>query len=182
MLSPGVNIKTLIVHYLAELWTRRWLVLGGAWAISLVGCLWVASLSDRYTATSQVYVDTETVLNPLMHGLTVQSDVDRQIEVIRRTLLTRPNLLKLARMTDMDLRVHAPEEEERLGSELNRILEYMEKLNELDTEDVEPTSHVVPVSEAFRQDLAEEFPALGELLSQGPDMKDGYFRVPRIID
>ena len=75
-----------------------------------------------------------------------------------------------------------PEEEERLIGELNRILAYMEKLNELDTDDVVPTSHGVPLDTALRQDVAESFPALAELRSQAPDMKESYYRVPRIIE
>jgi len=76
----------------------------------------------------------------------------------------------------------APEEEQRLIGELNRILAYMQKLNELDTEEVAPTSHGEGADTALRRDEARSFAALEELLSQGPDMKEGYFRVPRIID
>ena len=76
----------------------------------------------------------------------------------------------------------SPAEEERMTGELNRILEYMEKLNELDTEGVEPTSHPVPTSRAFRADEAELFPARESLLKSAPQLEDGYFRVPRIID
>jgi len=76
----------------------------------------------------------------------------------------------------------SPEEEEQLVGELNQILDYMTKLKALDTEDVAPTSHVAPVADAFREDEVEEFASLGELLSQGPDIRDGYFRVPRVID
>jgi len=76
----------------------------------------------------------------------------------------------------------SPEEEEKLVGELNQILEYMTKLNALDTEGVVPTSHVAPVANAFREDLAEEFASLEELLAQGPDVEDGYFKVPRVIE
>ncbi|MEE2659755.1 MAG: Asp-tRNA(Asn)/Glu-tRNA(Gln) amidotransferase subunit GatC [Candidatus Latescibacterota bacterium] len=80
-------------------------------------------------------------------------------------------------------RIQLTEQEEgRLTSELTRILDYMAKLDELDTEDVEPTAHVVRVSNAFRSDRREDFPARAELLAQAPDLKEGYFRVPRIID
>jgi aspartyl-tRNA(Asn)/glutamyl-tRNA(Gln) amidotransferase subunit C len=75
-----------------------------------------------------------------------------------------------------------PAEEERLTGELNRILEYMEKLNELDTEGVEPTSHVVPMSRTFREDEVDPFPARDELLKSAPQREDGYFKVPRIIE
>ena len=73
-------------------------------------------------------------------------------------------------------------EEERLTGELNRILEYMEKLAELDTDLVEPTSHVVPITNAFRPDEVRAFPDGGELLAAAPQRQGGYFRVPRIIE
>ncbi len=73
-------------------------------------------------------------------------------------------------------------EEERLTTELSRILEYMEKLNELDTEGVEPTAHVTPDASVFRADASELFEALPELLAQAPDLREQYYRVPRIID
>lgn len=73
-------------------------------------------------------------------------------------------------------------EEERLTGELNRILEYMEKLKELDTEDVEPTSHVVPITGAFRRDEVIPFERREALGVSAPQLDQGYFRVPRIID
>lgn len=76
----------------------------------------------------------------------------------------------------------SPVEEERLIGELNQILGYMEKLNELDTENVEPTSHVVPVTHSFRRDEVDPFPALDSLTRSAPQMEERYFKVPRIID
>ena len=73
-------------------------------------------------------------------------------------------------------------EQERLTTELSRILDYMEKLNELDTDGVEPTAHLTPDASVFRVDESERFEALRELLSQAPDLRENYFRVPRIID
>ena len=76
----------------------------------------------------------------------------------------------------------SPQEEERLVGELNRILEYMEKLGELDTTQVEPTAHVIPLADVFRPDEAEVFPAMAALLAPADPGDGGYFRVPRIID
>lgn len=75
-----------------------------------------------------------------------------------------------------------PDEQERLTTELSSILDYMEKLNELDTEGVEPTAHVTPETSLFRVDESERFAAISELLAQAPDLRESYFRVPRIID
>ncbi len=74
------------------------------------------------------------------------------------------------------------EEEEALTVELNRILEYMDKLKGLDTEDVEPTSHVVPITSVFRGDEVEAFPRREALLEAAPQRQGDYFKVPRIID
>lgn len=76
----------------------------------------------------------------------------------------------------------SPAEEERLAEELNRILQYMDKLNELDTTGVEPTSHVLPLANAFRRDEATPFPAAGEIAAAAPQHQGDYFKVPRIID
>ena len=80
-------------------------------------------------------------------------------------------------------RLRFSEEEERvLMGKLNGILSYMEKLNELDTEEVEPTSHVLPMVNAFRPDEAVQFPSLEQLRSIAPDRHGVHYRVPRIID
>lgn len=76
----------------------------------------------------------------------------------------------------------SPAEEERLAEELNRILQYMDKLNELDTTGVEPMSHVLPLANAFRPDEATPFLAAGEIASAAPQRQGDYFKVPRIID
>ena len=80
-------------------------------------------------------------------------------------------------------RLRFSEEEERvLMGKLNGILKYTEKLNELDTEEVEPTSHVLPMVNAFRPDEAVQFPSPEVLRSIAPDRHGAHYRVPRIID
>lgn len=80
-------------------------------------------------------------------------------------------------------RLRFSEDEERvLTGKLNDILEYMETLNELDTEEVEPTSHVLPMVNAFRPDEAVHFPSLDQLRSIAPDRHGTHYKVPRIID
>jgi len=75
-----------------------------------------------------------------------------------------------------------PGEEERLVEEFNAILGYMEKLNELDTEGVAPTSHPVPMSQGFRADEEAAFPERDAILAAAPQRDGNYYRVPRIID
>ncbi|MSS71551.1 MAG: Asp-tRNA(Asn)/Glu-tRNA(Gln) amidotransferase subunit GatC [Candidatus Latescibacteria bacterium] len=74
------------------------------------------------------------------------------------------------------------EEEKRLVDELNRILSFMEKLNELNTEGVSPTSHVLPISNVFREDGVVPSLSQDELLANAPSRRGGYFRVPKVIE
>lgn len=74
------------------------------------------------------------------------------------------------------------EEKEKFTAQLNRILEYMEKLNELDTENVEPTSHVVPLKNVFREDkVGESLPQEG-VLANAPAQAEGHFLVPKVME
>jgi aspartyl-tRNA(Asn)/glutamyl-tRNA(Gln) amidotransferase subunit C len=73
-------------------------------------------------------------------------------------------------------------EEQRLVGDFNRILGYMAKLDELDTEGVSPTSHAVPAKSTFRRDEVDPFPGRAELLAAAPLLDGDYYKVPRIID
>ena len=73
------------------------------------------------------------------------------------------------------------EEKGNLTEQMNRILLYMEKLNELDTSGVEPTSHVVDLQNAFRVDAIKESLARDQILDNAPEANEEEFIVPRII-
>ncbi len=73
------------------------------------------------------------------------------------------------------------EEKEKFGKQLNRILEYVEKLNELNTENVESTLPVVPLKNVLREDEIKPSLPVEDVLSNAPDKKGKYFKVPRII-
>lgn len=80
-------------------------------------------------------------------------------------------------------RLHLTEGEKDLfGLQLSRILDYMEKLNELDTTDVEPTSHVLPLSNVMRDDVSGPSIQREDALMNAPDHTDKFFRVPKIIE
>ncbi|MCW2240899.1 polysaccharide chain length determinant protein (PEP-CTERM system associated) [Azospirillum canadense] len=79
-------------------------------------------MPDRYESNARIYVDTDTLITPLMRGLTVQTDPDRQIDIMRKTLLTRPNLEQVIRKTDLDLRAKTPADLERLIDTMQRKL------------------------------------------------------------
>lgn len=74
------------------------------------------------------------------------------------------------------------EEKEEMRSQLDRILGYIEKLNHLDTAEVEPTSRVIPMTNVFRDDALIPSLSREEALENAPDRQEGFFRVPRIIE
>jgi polysaccharide chain length determinant protein (PEP-CTERM system associated) len=103
-----------ILGYARSVWRRRWLVLIIAWLLAVVSWVWIYTLENRYQAQARVYVDTQSLLKPLMGGLAIQPNTGQQISMMTRTLVSRPNLEKLARMTDLDLRAKTPQQQEAL--------------------------------------------------------------------
>lgn len=73
------------------------------------------------------------------------------------------------------------EEKKVFAEQLGAILGYVEKLNELDTEGVEPLAHILPVFNVFREDEVKPSTPQEEILSNGPLTEDGYYKVPKII-
>ena len=89
------------------------------------------------------------------------------------------DIARVARLARIAL---TEEELENYGRELGDIIEHAERVQALPTENVPPTSHPLPMTNAFRPD--EVTPSLDrdEILGQAPDAVDGYFRVPRILE
>jgi polysaccharide chain length determinant protein (PEP-CTERM system associated) len=88
-----------ILDEIRGVWRFRWLGLAAAFAIALVGCLVVFALPDRYQAEARVFVDTRTALKPALQGLTVDQNVDGQINFVRQALLEGPQLESIAKET-----------------------------------------------------------------------------------
>jgi polysaccharide chain length determinant protein (PEP-CTERM system associated) len=103
-----------ILAYAKAAWRRRWWGVVVAWLVCVVGWTWVMTLPDRYQATARVYVDTQTLLKPLLTGLTVAPNIEQQIKLMTRQLVSRPTLEKVARMTDLDVRAKTPEQTEAM--------------------------------------------------------------------
>lgn len=74
------------------------------------------------------------------------------------------------------------EEKEMFGPQLSNILDYVEQLNELDTKDVEPTSHVIPLNNVMREDIPGGSISREEALMNAPSHTEKFFRVPKIIE
>ena len=76
----------------------------------------------------------------------------------------------------------SPEEKEAARQDMGRMLDYIDKLNELDTSDVEPMSHVFPVNNVFREDIVTNRDERDKTLKNAPAQKDGAFKVPSTVE
>ena len=74
------------------------------------------------------------------------------------------------------------EEVRRYADQLSAVLGYVDQLNELDTTDVPPTTHAVPLSNVFRDDAVRSSLGPERALSNAPQQQDGFFRVPKVLD
>lgn len=74
------------------------------------------------------------------------------------------------------------EEKQKVAKDLDTILDYIETMNELDTEGVEPMSHVLPVKNVFREDIVVNENNRDELIKNAPKKKDGCFAVPKTVE
>src|SRR6188768_3701723 len=93
-----------ILATIRGMWKFRWQGLIATWVVAIAGVVIVWRIPDQFEASARVYVDTDSILKPLMSGLAVQPNVDQQITMLSRTLISRPNLEKLVRMADLDLK------------------------------------------------------------------------------
>lgn len=83
---------------------------------------------------------------------------------------------KLSRLELTDAKV------EEFTGQLSAILEYVEKMNELDTENVEPLAHCLPISNVLREDSAKESLGADKALANAPQRDGNFFKVPKILD
>jgi polysaccharide chain length determinant protein (PEP-CTERM system associated) len=99
-------------------WKYRWYAVTIAWLVSVVGFILVYKLPDNYQATARVFVDTQSMLKPLLAGMTTIPNVEQQVSIMSRTLLSRPNVERVIRMVDLDLKNTSGKDRERMIEEL----------------------------------------------------------------
>ena len=86
---------------------------------------------------------------------------------------------KVAKLSRLEL---SDAEVEEFAGQLSAVIEYVEKMNELDTSDVEPLAHCLPVSNVLREDTGRESMGTETTLANAPECDDQFFRVPKILD
>ena len=111
-----------IVDYLKGIWIKRRYIIISTWLICPISWYFIAQLPNVYESEARVYVDTESLLRPLLRGLTVETDPNTQIRLMVRTLFSRPNLERISRMTDLDVQASNNEEYEEIIEDLKTSL------------------------------------------------------------
>jgi len=111
-------VRLLVSQYLRAAWRRRWLGLVVAWLVCGVGWAGVYVVRNQYESSARLFVDADAVLTPLLRGLAADTAPATQLEILQRTLLSRPNMEKLVSKTDLDLTLNGPTDRERLLTRL----------------------------------------------------------------
>jgi polysaccharide chain length determinant protein (PEP-CTERM system associated) len=112
------------MNYAIAAWQRRWYGVCVAWLVCVVGWLAVERIPDRYQSSAQVNIDTTSMLRPLMAGIAadLSAGAMAQLNIVRQTLMTRPNLERVMRMTDLDLVAKTEVEKEEIMASLRSRL------------------------------------------------------------
>ena len=105
------------------MWKFRWYGVSLAWVVAIAGAVLVFRIPDQYEASARIFVDTQSILKPLMAGLTVQPNIEQQVNMLSRTLLSRPNMERLVRMADLDLGASSALQQDVLISELTQAIQ-----------------------------------------------------------
>jgi polysaccharide chain length determinant protein (PEP-CTERM system associated) len=110
----------LIIGYIKGVWVKKRYIMICTWLICPIGFVKVASEPDIYQSSARVYVDTRSVLAPMLRGLALQSNPEQEVAMMVRTLLTRPNLEIIARNADLDITAANDDQFQSLIDSLSR--------------------------------------------------------------
>ena len=126
------DLRTRLLAQLRAIWRRRWYIALVAWLFCVLGWLTILALPDRFESKTRIYVDTTSLLSPLLSGITISAfNLDQKVMYMKRTLLSRPNLAKVVRATDMDLAIKTETDMERLLDKLSEEIEVVSQGQDL---------------------------------------------------
>ena len=107
---------------LSGIWRQRWWALLVAALVGAAGTAFVMRMPASYESSARVYVDTQSILQPLLSGLAIQPNVEQQVAMMSRTLLSRPNVERVVRMADLDLAAGTPAQREQMLDKLAQAI------------------------------------------------------------
>lgn len=112
------ELITQLLTYAKGVWKYRWYAVVASWTVAIAGWIIVYKLPDDYQASARIYVDTQSVLKPLMSGMTAPPNVEQQVNIMSRTLISRPNVERVMRMVDLDIKATSGKDHDQLINEL----------------------------------------------------------------
>jgi polysaccharide chain length determinant protein (PEP-CTERM system associated) len=117
------EVLAQVLVMLRASWRYRWLAVATAWVVAVAGWVGVQFIPDKYTSSTEVYVDTESLLKPLLSGLAVNRDVMGQVGMMQAVMLSRPNLEKVAQKTDLMLSAKTRRDQEAVIDSLAKRIQ-----------------------------------------------------------
>jgi polysaccharide chain length determinant protein (PEP-CTERM system associated) len=115
-------LLNLLLHFRA-IWKYRWRGIFAAFGVAVVCAIIVFSIPSKYEASARIYANTDSILKPLMAGMTVQPDIDQRVAMLSRVVISRPNVEHLIHATGLDENAKTPEQREHLIDQVMDVLE-----------------------------------------------------------
>jgi len=115
-------LQELLAH-LRGMWNRRFIGLAAAWVAAIVGVALAFAIPEKYEASARVQVDTQSLLKPVLAGLSIQPNLDQQVALISRTLLNRGNVEKLVQMANLDAAIESNAKREEMIDRLTKAIQ-----------------------------------------------------------
>ena len=112
------ELITQLLSYLKGIWKYRWYGVTSIWLVAITGWLVVYTLPDSYESSARIYVDTQSILEPLMAGIASTPNLEQQVVIMSRTLISRPNVERVMRMIDLDIQAETAKDREILINDL----------------------------------------------------------------
>jgi polysaccharide chain length determinant protein (PEP-CTERM system associated) len=112
------ELMALLLTFLKAIGKYRWYAVAISWLVAVTGWFVVYRMPNDYQASARVYVDTQSILKPLLSSMTTLPNTEQQVTFMRRTLISRPNVERLIRMVDLDIKTRTVKENEKLVDDL----------------------------------------------------------------
>ena len=98
------DLSTQLLAHVKGVWKYRWTAVIAAWVVAIMGWFFVYNMPNDFQASARIYVDTGNLIKPLMRGLTVEPDMQKQVSIMSRTLISRPNVERVVNMVESDIK------------------------------------------------------------------------------
>lgn len=115
-------LLSLLLH-LRAMWKYRWAGLFTAFGIAMVSAAIIMLIPKKFEASARIYANTDSILKPLMEGMTVQPDINQRVVMLSRVVISRPNVERLIQATGLDEKVKNETDREQLIDYVMRVLE-----------------------------------------------------------